>query len=307
MVLRDLYSDIISTLNFKDVNKSPYYYDVVKAINDAIRTQRIEYIQNGMGGDFYLTQTFYFSIKDQSFPFLNWSQLDNEIINDVPIELALINAFAYRTKNKLTNTVTSYNKGDIAIKDGKTYKCIESYSDLNTYSKIFRNREVKNYYKNNGLNYKAGDIIYDVELESYYKALYDYEAGNTNAENSVVEVDDGQGGTTTESVFEKLYWREIGNAYYQASYYPFSKIHQMRLFENSGSYVYTINKNKIYVSPNINQFVLTYIPKWEQVDELDAEVDIPEYMVSSVKSAAVRKLAIKLQIQLPEREQKDNE
>jgi hypothetical protein len=81
----------------------------------------------------------------------------------------------------------------------------------------------------------------------------------------------------------------------------------MRLFENSGSYVYTINKNKIYVSPNINQFVLTYIPKWEQVDELDAEVDIPEYMVSSVKSAAVRKLAIKLQIQLPEREQKDNE
>jgi len=71
MKLSTIFRDVNSLLSTNNEwNEQLYSTDTINAINDAIRSQRFEYITNGMGYEFSETEMFYTSIEDFDYPFV---------------------------------------------------------------------------------------------------------------------------------------------------------------------------------------------------------------------------------------------
>lgn len=300
MTFGELYRDVYSRLALDGENHDVYFDDISKAINDAIREVRVQYIRQGMGHEFATTETLTSFSEDPDYPnFVRSDTLSNKIMEDLPIEYTVLSSTCYITSNAIENTIQTFSEGDIARKDGKMYECVESFSGVNTYDLTFDPQEVRNYYRSNGLVYDVGDVVYDIETDGYFKV-------NTGFTNNKDE--DGD----TNSNLDKLYWKEIGTAYAYASHYPHKYLNTIRLYESIDfSEAFSILEDKVYATRAIEELTLTYISKWNDVNDMDVTLDLPDFMIPAVKDQTLmvvgQKLNVKMQALEQKREQTDGE
>lgn len=286
MTFGELYRDVYSRLALDGEDHDVYFDDISKTINDAVRELRVEYIKQGMGHEFATTETLNNFTESTDYPFVNSDILSNKIMEDLPIEYTVLSSTCYTTDNVIQNSSQTFNKGDIARKDGKLYECVSSFSNQNTFDLVFDPDDVRNYYRKNGLVYNIGDVVYDNETQNYFRVT-------TGFTNNIDEDGDNN------SNLEQLFWKEIGTSYAYASHYPFKYLNTIRLFESVDfSEAFAILEDKVYATPNIDELILTYISKWTDIKDMDATLDLPDFMIPQVKDRALIRIGQKLNVKM---------
>lgn len=315
MKLSVLYRDVVSALDAPE--DKILFKDVTNAINEAISSLRVEYIQNGQGFEFTETDRVYATVDDIEYPFAKYAELDYNIMRSLPIQWTVKQSMFSKTDKFIQNKPQTWTKGDLAIKGNNLYKCVESVDGVNTFNYTFKPSSIRSWSKNNKFEFVQGDVVYDGS--SYYIATEDYvnnenegiaDAGleppvvsdptltSSNVTATAFTVNFTQATSSEEeNSFEKLYWMLIGDAYYEARYVPFDQIHQLKLSGfTRNHFPFTIKENKIYTTVTALPFTITYIPEWEYVEDLDTDLDIPDSFIQPVKQNAIQQLGFKLNI-----------
>lgn len=280
--LREIYADVLARLDQHDTQKISFS-EIVNAINDVIKQQRVNYVSQGRYEPFVKTEVFYTSIASFEFPFLNSIELENDILDDVPIESVLINGVVQFTDNELENTIQSWNKGDLAVKDGEVYIALQDITSTNTFNLTFNIDETKFYYPDNGIDYFTGDIVYNGFDKKYYRVNSNFTSGVTNPS------------------FTELVWKHVTSNNKPTYFYPFNRIHELKLFNKDREvYGFTVNRSKIFLNKLKDDkiFTLSYVPKWTEVKNLNDDVDIPDFMISNVKNGVLQIIGAKLGLNL---------
>jgi len=286
MKFNTLFRDVYSRISLFDNSLEIYALDVIRALNDAIKQQRLEYVNNGMGQAFAVNDDTYVVLDSMEYPFAGYFDLKRPLIKSAQIENAILTANVWVTDNELVDTPSSATIGDKVIKNGKLLKCVESFDNVNTFDRTFNNKHIRNYSRNNGLIYKPGDVVLDNESQSYYRCVDIFKA---NVNQPIEELPE----------FEKLYWFEFGSAYKTAVFYPMHSLQQLRVLEGSTSaYGFSVINDRVYVVPNTQRVNIIYVPEWEDVEDADADIEIPDFIVPNVKNQALNILGAKLGINL---------
>jgi len=298
MTLESIYRDVYSQLNLDGLAHDITFYDIVKSINDCIRTKRREYIQGGYGTKFSITETVSLTVEDTEYPFLYSATLTNDVMDSIDITLAVPNAIGYETGETIQAVLQSFNVGELALLGNDLYECVESFTSVATSTLTFEGN-VRNYYRANGLSYSAGETVLDSESGSYYRVDTDFTATVDDVADNIAEL-------------TKVYWRKVRKGHVHVSKYPFYAINHLSAFNDEyvDAGAITVNKDKVYASKNLASIALTYIPDWTDVDDFAGEVDIPDFMVLPVKNEVVNRLKIKMsknQLNPTPRQEVDNE
>lgn len=283
MILSRLYRDIVSAL---DVNGDQLRkLDVTNLINQTIADVRTQFIQEGLGKEFLYTETIWVTVKDiVEYPFLYKATLDKTLMRGLPIAWTVQQSLFYETEDELEDRSQSWSEGDLAFKNDKVYKALEDISSTNTYDLTFEVDNVKNYYNNNGLEFKTDDIVYNQSDETYWRCTSDYI-------NNQGETIGGSGS------FEQLLWRLVDDAYQQGSSVKFNELFQTQLFDfGDNHFPFTIKEDTFYTPVGNTPITLSYIPEWEYVEDFDTELTIPDLIVQPVRNRCIRLLGSKLGI-----------
>lgn len=270
-----LHRDIISSLSApEDRIRS---LDVSNLINQTISDLRVQFIKNGQGNEFTYTETIWVEIEDLDHPYLFYGKLDHNLMRSLPIQWTVRQSVVWKAEDELEDTIQTWSEGDLAIKGDSAYEALDDISSTNTYDLTFEVDNPREYA--DGLKYKIDDIVYE---DGWWRATQDY----TNDQGATIS---GSG------AFEELKWRKIGQAYHEATYVPFQRMHELKLKDSIwGHYPISIREDKLYfIQPN-TPVTVSYIPEWEYVEDFDADLDIPDSMVNTVKINVVQQLANKL-------------
>lgn len=285
----ELYRDVISNLNVPEDQLR--FKDVSNAINQAISEIRTEYVKSGLGYEFAVTERIAGTSRDIQYPFLQKAPLSYPIIRTLPISMAVKSSVFQVSDNILENRSQAWaTAGTTVIRDDDiyAYKSTEAIPTLtNTYNLTFDPIDVKNFYTNNGLKFAVGDVVYDQASGSYYRCDTAY----TNNTGATIE-DSG--------AFTKVYWKKIGNAYFQGMVVPFNALHETRINQNiNRTYPFTILEDTVYTSVSGVTFTITYIPEWTYLESMTAQLTIPDTMITTVKGRSIELLSVKLGLQQP--------
>ena len=287
MTFEEIYRDVYSKLGLNQNESSIYYYDVVRSINDAIRGIRRQYIQEGMVEGFMARETVY-PYKSIDYPFFLQAHLSGQVDHEVPEQFSVFSVNAHKSNKKLPNKAASYKAGDIVKKGDKLYKAYEDITDKNTFDLTFKKSEAKNFKEKNDLTYKPETVIYDIDRDSFYRVVEEYKATESISVEDLDEL--GQ--------FEKLYWYEVGENFIPTVVHSAHNMLSLRTYnEDDDVAAVFIDKNKVYTTKQVSRLDVQYVPKWDDVESFEQQVNIPDSMVLNVKQTAIQTLASKLGLQ----------
>lgn len=278
VTFEDVYRDINQTLSSEDVwTEGIYHNDTVNAINDAIRTTRLEYIGNGLGHEFLTTETLTFT-EDTDYPFYT-STLTYPVLRSLPIHNSVYVSSYIKSSDEVQDIAQSFSKGDIVYKDKTLYKVVDDVSSINVYNETFDPKDVRLYYT--GMDVKEGHILKNGS--DYYRV--------TSNQESLLDSD--------LSGFDKLYLMRIGGAYDNATHVPFSRLYELSLDGDVPANFFTVKDSKVYSSTDKNM-TISYIGEWQDVTDLSQELEIADTMIPAVKQTAINTLRQKLGIVVDE-------
>lgn len=281
--LESIYRDVNSRLSDLPVDTEKIVHlDVVKAINDSIRSLQLDYVKNGLADVFSVSEYVDLSDKDSNYPFLYSVTLSNNILSDTPLSFSVLNALV-TIADSIPDAPDTFSKGDRKIKDNVLYEAVVDGSGINAYDLTFEADNVRNYKKDNGLTYTSGDIVYNQPDDTFWRCDSSY----TNDQSETI---------SESGFFTQLYWKKVGEAYRQAQPIDFENLFQLKLFSGINSfYPFTIKDDTLYTTHNLTYYI-TYVPEWQQVEDLSVEINLPDAAINQVKTMTLQKLAQKLQV-----------
>lgn len=278
--LRKVVRDIYGRLDIDSVDKSDIYFnDVVSEINTSITNKVYQYTQAGRGQVFSVTEDIYFSIKDLSYPFLYYTDLEFSPISLEP-HTVILGANVYKVTDSVKNNASSYTKDTILRKGDSLYKVTHDVTNTNIYDTTFNSRDVRPFMQGNELKYVSGDIVEDYQTGYYWKVNTDFTESDTDIS------------TVADRVYLRLY---RSDAYATPTFHPFKHINDLKLYNDvDGGYGFTYNGAKLYVTKNIKRMSISYVPEWEEVTDPDQELVVPHTVLSEVKNDVVQVLLPKV-------------
>lgn len=279
MTLRDIYRDIVSRLNVKDFDQEYYFLDGVEAINDAIASLRVQYVENNRADLLSETHQLFFSFNDTLYPYLGSADLPKPLISTPNIERAVINGITWVTTNVVGQG--EFPKGTLAQLGNRLVKSVQDITS-NDQVGAFKQHEFRNFRNGNCVKYWAGDVIKSPD-GNYYKVLeYFYNNGEQDFADS--------------ARFEQVYWVDADcSPYTIASFYNPKRISELKYVPHEFP-AFTIWQNKVYVTQSPQQFTLTYVPEWQKVEDLNAQLNLPPDMLGQIKQLALEALQSKIPI-----------
>lgn len=275
MKLKDIYRDVYSQLSLQGNEHNISALDIIKAINESIKLIRIEYVNNDLGQFFVEEERITNFTQDNLYPFLKFGTLTIPILSEVPLEIAVLASNVKITDNEILNQVQTFSEGDVAEYDGILYEAIRDITNENTFGETFDSTDLRMYYPNNGLKYREGDIVFNGNDDRFYKVTTDFVAS---------------GGTEE---LEEVVWRKIGNANKISTHYPLKDLRNIVLHDDEKQ-AFSVVNNKIYVNTVVSELSISYVPAWQDVNDLEATIEIPDGMLSQVVERSRVKLLNKL-------------
>lgn len=283
MTLGKLFREIISASGVPEdrVRK----LDITNLINQTISDLRVQFIRNGLGSEFTVDENITSTSKNTTdYPFLYEATLSNTLMRGLPISMTVQESMFWKTSDELEDSIQSWTKGDLAYKDGVAYEALEDISSENTYDLTFSVDNVKNYYNNNGLEFKEDDIVFNQSDGTYWRCTSDY----TNDQGQAI----GASGN-----FEQLFWRRVDDAYYQGSPVQFNSLFQTVLSDMiDNHYPFSIREDVFYTTVSNTPITLSYIPEWQYKEGFDEELNIPDMLVQPVRNRCIQLIGSKLGI-----------
>jgi len=274
LTLGDLIKRIRTKIGNIGLDDVPFFHDqYVSAINDAIRSLRVQYIQNGLGNEFVETETFIALNPDENYPFLNYEQLSNPILRSLPTSLTVRASFVARA-DMLEPITASFSKGDRRVKENGLYEALQDIDQIDTYNGTVSVDRLRTFYPNNGLTFFEGDIVKSDDL--YYVATQEYE---NNTDTPIEDVD----------AFERAYWKRIGDGYVQAKLVPFDSL-QLTKLQLPQSYPFSVSENNLWTGFDNVPFIISYIPEWQEVRSPNTELSVPDSMLPTIQQFSIQNL-----------------
>lgn len=282
MIFSDFVEQIYSELTIRNVESSEIFaQDIVDLFNQFNEQLRLDDIRSGKYISTYSVEKEYvFGTTSIMYPGLTEAELDPVPLKDLDIEDVLVTSLAYLTSNKIKNVPQTYTKGDIALKGTRLYKCISSFSSVNTYGRTFEFNNVDPYVK--GRSVITGDVIQDPKTDRYFIATADFKP---------------TGEPASEANFDELYWIFVGTGYSFGNMVPFEELRSV----GQDKTAFAIFKDKIY-SNDLGAVNLVYVPEYTQITDPTTTLDIPNETLLRVKEAVVSTLARRIGVP-----SKDNE
>jgi len=284
----DIHRNVVAVLDRQEglSNIEYWHTDVTKAINRAVAEIREAYTKAGIGQYFVHTQRIYTTIEDLNYPYLRYVMLEKTPLAVTPAHLAFYTSNFFRSEDELLDRNQTFAEGSIVFKDdGFAYEALTNISNANTFDLTFIPGRTRLWYPNNNLKYRVGDIVKQAS-DAYYRCLVDH----TNTINPIplnpeeVEFD-------SNPAWERLYWRQCGKAFVTGVYYDFHRLNQLKTIDNPDQfYGFSVVRDRLYVTRNINNFTISYVPEWEPVSNLDDEIQIPYEMLREVEQLSLKLL-----------------
>lgn len=285
MTLDTLYRDVNARLSvYNEYQEKFYSQDVIKAINDSIAEVRTKAAQGRNARQIAVTQVIDDFAVSLQFPYLVESTLDQPLLNTVDPHFSILQADYWKSASPLTSSFTTAVVGEQRYIAGQLYSCVAAHTGENQFTKTFDPKDIRAFYPNNQAKFFTGEIIFREGV--YWKVLEDF---LNNEDQTFVE----------GSRFSKMYWAKLQGAFGVASIYPFERIGELKLLNEShctGTRGIAVRGDVILASPNVPKLTITYVPEWTFVSDLDAVIDLPTEWSSEVKTMAVDKLAQRLKL-----------
>lgn len=283
--LENLYRDVYSQLNVDGTDHEIYSEDIIKTINQVIKSVRANYVSQGLGGYFSTTETIYVFIEDYNYKFLKAGYLSNQIIRDIPVQIAVLSSNVKLTSNELLDETQSWSEGDVVEYEDELYEAVKDINTQNTFGKVFHSKKLRMYYPNNGIKYRKNEIVWNPDEDTYYKVT-----DNFIAKDGVEEL-------------EEVYWRHVGTANTPANVYPMHLLRGILQHDNERQ-AFAIAHDKVYVNDSVEQLTITYIPEWEDVTVMEEEIRVPDQLQLEIVQRSVNKLLRKVtQTPTPEQDE----
>jgi hypothetical protein len=285
MTLDDLYRDVNARLSvYNEYREQFYSQDVIKALNDAIAEVRVKATQSRNAREIAVTQVLDTFTVSTTHPYLVESTLTLPLINTVDPSLSILQADFWVSGTALTNGFTTAVSGDQRYIGGTLYSCVANHTAENNFTKTFDPKDIRTFYPNNGAKFFVGEIIFKDGV--YWKVIEDFV---NNEDQTFAET----------SRFSKMYWAKLSSAFGVVSIYPFERLGELKLLNEShctGTRGIAVKDTKVYASPNVPKMTITYVPEWATVTNLDSTIELPTEWVSEVKTMAIDKLQQRLKL-----------
>lgn len=277
MLMRDIFRDVTSRLNVKDFDQEYYYLDGIQAINDAIASLRVQYVNAGRGDILAETHTLTTTTYSQSYPDFVEIQLPKPVIDTPNIELAIIRGITWVTENEIGDSV--FPKFTFATSGNTLYQAIVDITNVSQ-TETFDAHKFRNFKTENNLTYNVGDVIKST-VGNYYRVLEDFN-------------NDSQQDFANSARFQQVYWMKYDiSPYTIASFYNAKRLSELNYVPKEFP-TFTVIGKVAHVSQSPTKFTLTYVPEWEYVEDLDEEIKLPPDMLAAVKEQAIGALQNKI-------------
>ena len=288
VILDDIHRNVVAVLDRQEglSNVEFWHTDVTKAVNRAIAEVREAYTKAGIGQYFVHTQRIYTTVEDLNYPYLRYVTLEKNPLATTPAHLAFYTSNFFRSEDELLDQNQTFEQGRMVFKDdGFAYEALVNISNANTFDLTFKPGRTRLWYPNNDLKFRVGDIIKQAS-DAYYRCLVDHKNFFNpiplNPEDVTIEDD---------PAWERLYWRQCGKAFVTGVYYDFHRLNQLKTISNPDQfYGFSAVRDRLYVTRNITNFTISYVPEWEYVSDLDEELEIPFELLREVEQLALKLL-----------------
>jgi hypothetical protein len=287
MTLDVVFRDVMSMLNQQRITSEQVYpADVYNAINDVISGMMVSATEQRRNELYAVTETLTGLTTDTDYPFLVSKALTRSLIQSANPTRAVIRANVSEAESALANAIATVSAGAIRVKGDKRYKCLNSFSGINTFEKTFTGSDFRFFSNMNGATFAPGDVIYRSGI--YWRVLESF-------------VNDTEQTFSEGARFEQVYWVELGDAYKTASVLSPHRINELKLYginNQYGSGAVCVIDDKLYTTPNNKNVTISYIPEWVKVVDPSAQLNVPEEWLTDIKMQSARRVALKLGVRI---------
>lgn len=287
MKFRNIYNDVVSRVSQLDVDRSKlFHYDYLDAINDSIAELIVMYGSKEMFDGITHTEVITFNMKDFEYSLLYSADLEKKINKNFKPKNAIVNCLVQPITLEGKTGEQSYSKGTLVVFKDYVYECLDSYTlqDHLENETEFDGTNIREYTPGSGVQYKRLDILKFDNL--YYRCIQDFIAT------------DKQHDIETDTInFSQIFWIKKQPVYFNSRFIAFDDLNDMLIYSKMKDvYMFSVYGDKLYMNQNPKRVVLTYIPEWEDITNLDTEITFPRTMVSDIKLKALEKIAVKLNV-----------
>lgn len=272
VTLKEIYDSVLSTFpgNVREFDSQL----IVDWINESYIEIRNQFISNQRFEQFTTTEYVGGFSKHKSIPYLNYTKLKRPVIQDINIDNVVVYAVC-RTAPKLSSVEKSWDEGDEAYKNESLYEAVSDVPEMDSSELTFKDCDVRNFYPENGLKYKVGDVVKVDDV--FYKCTSEH---TNTSEEDISEL--------TE--WEQVYWKYKGIGFVDPEIVDFSMVDRKKLVIDGGGVIVTFDKDNLYVSPGILNVEVSYVPEHEHVRNNNGKFSIPGSAVNMWKQLVHQKM-----------------
>lgn len=285
MTLEQIVQRIVTDLTSQGVDDSEIFAsEIVDLVNQMSEQVRLNDIKAGKNLSNYSVQNeFTFTQKSQLYPGLYETSINPPVLKAVSTNDAIIASVAFLTTNTIKNSSSSAKEGDIALKGESVYKCVQTFSGVNTYNSTFEAGAVTKHYMP-GKTLQLGDYVINPKTNKVYQATATITPTEPDPDDNID--------------LDLLYWQKLGPGFVNGSLVDFQSISTMPFATGA----FSVYGGKLY-SNKVGRISLAYIPEYTLLSNPNDVLTLPNESILQVREAVVQKLARK--IQTPVRDQNE--
>ncbi len=238
---------------------------VINWINESYIEVRDEFIRAGRLEQFAVSQQLMKFVTDRQIPYLKYAALREPVLQHADFDDLVVYAIC-RSAKQLRDQQQTWEKGDTSWIGNDLFKAVSDINNLNTFGLTFQNCEVRNYYPNNGLRYKKGDVV--IENGAYYRAVED-------------TINDSDDLLNTRPEWEQVYWKYKGIGFIDPEIINFSIVDRKKSAIDTGATVMSFDRDRVYVSHKVVSAEVAYIPVHQWKRKNKDEFQIPDIAIST--------------------------
>lgn len=256
VTLEEIFRDVVSSFPLSAENFE--FFQITNWINETYVQLRDQYIQQERHIEFAKNDVLSGFNDHPTIPYLKVSHLSKEVLRTISLDIAVVNAIG-RTYPELKSEAKSWNEGDKVYKGNNLYEAVTDIPQEDTSDLTFDILDVRNYYRNNGLLYNPGDVVYENDVP--YRAINEVLAVFSDA-------------LKDHEDFEQVYWVRSGIGFVTPDVVEFDKIDRKKSIIDSGGVVISVVGKTIYTSQNTEQLQINYIPEHSYIRTFEGVFDI---------------------------------
>jgi hypothetical protein len=254
------------------------FYHVNAWIADSFIEIRNEAIDRGQADEFAITVNVSGFTQDPRLPYMKQAKIKRPVVKHTHYDDVVIFAVARKHQN-LAGTTQEVPRGTRKWYDKSLYETdvIIPADTPGQENLLFENRDVRPYFPANDLRYRQGNVVYH-QGQPYRLNVESWDNNTAETPDTLVE-------------WDPVYWRRVGIGFTDPEIIDFDEMDRKKVSIDTGASVLSFNRQLVYVSRDIINVTLRYVPELDRPCKYGDEFVLPDNALPFWRSLVHQKMA----------------